>query len=301
MSTMLERSTRVGVVSKTEPGQASSPMFILPFTVLMALLALTGSLVGILVDTTYSRETENWAAQAIAQDLVNLLAFSSLVVLAIFAVRGSLRAYLAWLGVVAYSAYTYAIYAFALHFGPLFLVHVGVFGLSIYALIVGVMRIDYELLKKAFEADVPRRFTASLVLAIGAFFYLLWLSIVAPSLLAGDTPEEVVNAGLLTNPVHVLDMAVLLPAMLLAGVCLMRQRAIGYLLAPVVLGATFTISLGIVVVQPVLDARGETPAWGVGGAIAIVALIELAALIRFLRAIPQRAILSSVLRGPLRI
>jgi len=300
MSTTLERSTKVGGRSKKESEQAPSPMFILRFTVPMALLALTGSLVGILVDTTYSRETENWAAQAIAQDLVNLLAFSSLVVLAIFAVHGSLRAYLAWLGVVAYSAYTYAIYAFALHFGPLFLVHVAVFGLSIYALIVGVMRIDYELLKEAFEAGVPRRFTASLVLAIGAFFYLLWLSSLVPSLFSGDAPEEVVDAGLLTNPVHVLDMAVLLPAMLLAGVCLMRQRAIGYLLAPVVLGATFTISLGIVVVQPVLDARGETPAWGVGGVIAIVALIELAALIRFLRAIPQRVILSSVLRGPLR-
>ena len=301
MSTTLERSTRVGIVSKKEPGQAPSPIFILLFTVPMALLALLGSLVGILVDTTYSRETENWAAQAIAQDLVNLLAFSSLVVLAILAVRGSLRAYLAWLGVVAYSAYTYAIYAFALHFGPLFLIHVTVFGLSIYALIVGVMRIDYELLKGAFEAGAPRRLTASLVLAIGGFFYLLWLSSVVPSLLAGDTPEEVVDAGLLTNPVHVLDMAVLLPAMLLAGVCLMRRRAIGYLLGPIVLGATFTISLGIVVVQPVLDARGETPAWGVGGVIAIVALIELAALIRFLRAIPQRVILSSVLRGPLRI
>lgn len=299
MSTTLVRPTTTAV-SNGETGQPPSPRFILRFTVPMALLALTGSLVGILVDTTYSRETENWAAQAIAQDLVNLLAFSSMVILAILAARGSLRAYLAWLGVVAYSAYTYAIYAFALHFGPLFLVHVAVFGLSIYALIVGVMLIDSELLKRAFTAGVPRRFTASLVLAIGAFFYLLWLSSVVPPLLAGDTPEEVVDAGLLTNPVHVLDMAVLLPAMLLAGVCLMRQRAIGYLLAPVVLGATFTISLGIVVIQPVLDARGETPAWGVGGVIAIVAFIELAALIRFLRALPQQVILSSVLRRPLR-
>ena len=179
----------------------------------------------------YSEETENWVAQAIAQDLVNLVAFLALAILAILAVRGSLRAYLAWLGVVAYGTYTYAIYAFALHFGPLFLVHVAVFGMSIYTLIVGLMRIDYELVKEVFTEHVPRRFIASLLITIGAFFYLLWLASVIPSLIAGETPEEIVKAGLLTNPVHVLDMAVLLPAMLLAGFLLLRQRAFGYVLA----------------------------------------------------------------------
>ena len=295
MSTAL-RSITPDASAPTEEPKQRRETFVLLFTVPMTLLALTGSIAGILFDAPYSEETENWVAQAIAQDLVNLVAFLALAILAILAVRGSLRAYLAWLGVVAYGAYTYAIYAFALHFGPLFLVHVAVFGMSIYALIVGLMRIDYELVKEVFTGRVPRRFIASLLITIGAFFYLLWLASVIPSLIAGETPEEIVKAGLLTNPVHVLDMAVLLPAMLLAGFLLLRQRAFGYVLAPLVLGATFTISLGIVVVQPVLDARGETPMWGVGGVIAIVALVELGTLIRLLRAIPPQTPLSGALR-----
>ena len=270
--------------------------FILLFTVPMTLLALTRSIAGIFFDAPYSEETENWVAQAVAQDLVNLVAFLALAGLAILAIRGSLRAYLAWLGVVAYSAYTYAIYAFALHFGPLFLIHVAIFGMSIYALIVGLMRIDYEHVKEAFTGRVPRRFIASLLITIGAFFYVMWLGSVVPSLVADETPEEIVKAGLLTNPVHVLDMAVLLPAMLLAGFLLLRHRAFGYVLAPLVLGATFTISLGIVVIQPVLEVRGQAPAWGVGGVIAIVALVELGALIRHLRAIPPQTPLSGALR-----
>ena len=295
MSTTLKSFTPNASAANEDPKQRRAT-FVMLFTVPMTLLALTGSIAGIFFEAPYSEETENWVAEAVAQDLVNLAAFLALAILAILAVRGSLRAYLAWLGVVAYGAYTYAIYAFSLHFGPLFLVHVAVFGMSIYALIVGLMRIDYEHVKEAFTGRVPRLFIASLLITIGAFFYLLWLASVIPSLIAGETPEEIVKAGLLTNPVHVLDMAVLLPAMLLAGFLLLHQRALGYVLGPLVLAATFTISLGIVVVQPVLDARGETPVWGVGGFIAVVALVELGALIRFLRAIPPQTPLSAVMR-----
>jgi len=295
MSTILE-SNASDMREPNEKPKKRRGMFVLRFTVPMAVLALTGSIAGIFFDAPYSEETENWVAQAVAQDLVNLVAFLTLAGLAILAIRGSLRAYLAWLGVVAYSAYTYAIYAFAMHFGPLFLIHVAGFGMSIYALIVGLARIDYELVKRTFTGRVPRRSVAWLLLTIGAFFYVLWLGSVVPSLMANETPEEIVKAGLLTNPVHVLDMAVLLPAMLLAGFFLLHHRAFGYVLAPLVLGATFTISLGIVVLQPVLDARGQAPAWGVGGVIAIVALVELGALIRLLRAIPPQTPLSDALR-----
>ena len=97
------------------------------------------------------------------------------------------------------------------------------------------------------------------------------------------------KAGLLTNPVHVLDIAVFLPAMLIAGILLLRRRAAGYVLAPLVLGAAFAISLGIVVMQPVLAARGEDPAWGIGGAVLIVAAVEVLTLARFLWSIHPRA------------
>jgi hypothetical protein len=115
------------------------------------------------------------------------------------------------------------------------------------------------------------------------FFYFLWLSVSVPAVISGDTPREVLDAGVSTNPVHVIDMALFLPAMLVAGVALLKRRAIGYVLAPVVLGAAFVISLGIITIQPVLAARGEDPAWGVGAGIAVAAAVELTVLVRFLR------------------
>ena len=271
--------------------------FILWFSLPIAVGALGGALLGIFGHSAYARETSNWVAQAVAQDIANLVAYSALIVLAVLAARRALRAYLAWIGLLGYSVYTFAIYAFAVHFGPLFLLYVAVFGLSIYALVVGLSRLDYERVKERVGARVPRRFTSSLLMAIGGFFYLLWLSAVVPALVAGRVPDDVVKAGVLVNPVHVLDMAVFLPAMLLAGALLLRRRAMGYVLTPLVLTAAFTISLGIIVIQPVSAVRGETSAWGVGAAVAVLAVVELLTLIRFLSAIEVEANVSSVLRN----
>jgi hypothetical protein len=41
------------------------------------------------------------------------------------------------------------------------------------------------------------------------------------------TPESVAGAGLFTNPVHVIDRAIVLPAHVIAGVALLRRRPAG--------------------------------------------------------------------------
>ena len=172
----------------------------------IALLALSGSAVGILVDSIYPQETANWAAQSVAQDFANLITFGALLVLGLLAARGSLRAYLAWLGVLGFSAYSYAIYAFTIHFGPLSLLYVGVFGLSLCTLIGGLLSVDSERVKAGFGASPPVRSTAAFVTGVAALFYLLWLSAIVPAMLDGTTPQELVDVGLPTNPVHVIDL-----------------------------------------------------------------------------------------------
>src|ERR671919_115248 len=133
---------RVALASRIE----RSPVSIwLRMTVPIALLATIGSIVSLVFEESiYGRETANWAAQSVGQDIANLIAFTVLVGAAFLSARGSMRAYLIWIGLLIYSAYTYAIYTFALHFGPLFLVWVAVFGLSVYALIGAVANVDAE-------------------------------------------------------------------------------------------------------------------------------------------------------------
>ena len=264
----------------------------------IAALAMAGSAAGILLESVYSKETANWTAQAITTDIVNVgVAYPALLLLAFFASRGSLRAYLAWTGVLAYSVYSYSIYAFSIHFGPLFLIYVAVLGMSVYALVGGLVSLDPNRVKASFNSRAPVRSTSTLLIALGTAFYLLWLSAIIPATLDSTTPQELVETGLASNPVHVLDMAVFLPAMVLAGVLLAKGRSLGYVLASTVLGAAILFSLGIVGLQPVLAGRGEMPVWGLAVGIGIVTAVELLVLFRFLGSVDSDADLTRASTG----
>ncbi len=92
-----------------------------------SLLAITGSVISLSIDRIYASLTGAFLPQAIAQDIANLIIASpALLILAVLAIRGSLRAYLLWLGVVTFTVYNYVIYAFSIPFGPLFLLWVAI-------------------------------------------------------------------------------------------------------------------------------------------------------------------------------
>ena len=250
----------------------------LPITV----LAFAGSLAGILVGDIYAEETADWAGQAVGQDIANLFLYPLLLGLAYLAARGSLRAYLAWTGLLAYSAYTYAIYAFAIHFGPLFLLYVAVLGLSVYALIGSLTSIDAERVKSSFAAATPVKQTAWVINGLVVVFLTLWLSTDIPATVRNAPSEELGDSGLLTNPVHVLDLSLFLPAMALAGTLLFRRRALGFVLAPVVLVAGIGIAVGVVSLSVVLSLRGQS-SLAIAVFMALLALGELLVLYRLLR------------------
>jgi hypothetical protein len=111
-------------------------------SVLVAALAAVASLCGLLLPGTYARETAVWAAQAVGQDAANLFVAAMLLVSVAYIRRGSLRAYLAWLGLLLYLVYAFAIYAFAVRFQFLFPVYVAVLGLSFYTLAGGLLAAD---------------------------------------------------------------------------------------------------------------------------------------------------------------
>ena len=250
----------------------------------IALLAIGGSVAGILVDSIYAQETANWAAQSVAQDFANLITVGALLVLGLLAARGSLRTHLAWLGVLGFSAYTYAIYAFTIHFGPLFLLYVAVLGLSLYTLVGGLLSIDPERVKASFGPSAPVRSTAALLIGVAAVFYLLWLSAIVPATLDGTTPKALVDTGLPANAVHVLDLAIFLPGAVLAGALLWRRRALGYVLAPLVLTMMALFGVTVVCINAVLAARGLDAVWAVALGMTAFSTVALVALSRFLSA-----------------
>jgi len=254
-------------------------------SIAIATLGIGGSLVGLGVDRIYALETREWAGEAVGQDIANLIVFTAMLTFAYAAARGSLKAELVWTGTLVYSAYTYAIYAFDVHFGPLFLLYVAVFGLSAWALGSTIVAADPASLKRRFAAPHLVAFAANLLIVVSAAFALLWLSEDVAATIDGSPSEALAKSGLATNPVHVLDLSLLLPACLFAGFLLRRGQAWGYYLVPVLLTAASAIGTGIVTMMIVLSARGEETSLVVAAVIGALVVVQVGTVWRFLQGI----------------
>lgn len=229
-----------------------------------AVLAIAGSVTSLAVPRIYAGLTPAFLPQALAQDIVNLaVAAPAMLILAGLALRGSVRAYLLWLGVLTFTVYNYVIYTFSIPFGALFLPWVGVLGLCLFALIGGVAAADHDRVATCFVNRRAVVVVAWSLMVVAVLFGLLWLSEDLPALLAGVVPQSVREMAVPTNPVHILDLAFFLPATLVTGVQLLRRKAFTFTVAPAFL--VFLILTGgpILVTPFVQAARGETAAWGV--------------------------------------
>jgi hypothetical protein len=232
-----------------------APLAVLGAFPLAALVAFV-SLVGISSASIYARETPNWAAQAVGQDWFDLLfAVPWLLVTGVFAMRGSRRAQLLLAGGMLYTFYEFVIYCFSVHFNALFLAYCATLGGSFFAL-VGMGKLLFSDSVRWHPNDGPIRTAGVFLIGVGCLFALAWLGDIVTALMLHSTPPSVQEAGVPTNPVHVIDLSIVLPLHVIAGVALLRRRPVGYVLAPVVLAFGVLMALSLAGMMFVMRARG---------------------------------------------
>ncbi len=258
------------------------------------LAALLGavSVGGIVLPSAYARETASWAAQGLGQDWVDLLIVTpALVVFGVLALRGSAVARLLLGGVYVYTLYSFVIYAMAMHFNSLFFLYCAVLGVSFFAAAALSARLAREDVRSWYSANAPVRLAGVFLLVLAMLFAGMWLAEDVPSVLSGRPPGSLEEVGLITNPVHVLDLSIVLPALALAGVSLLRRRPLGYLLAPLMLGFSAYMSLAIGGMILSLVRRGleaNVALSAIFGAVAAACVVVLALTVRGLR-LPRSA------------
>jgi hypothetical protein len=213
---------------------------------LAAVLAAATSLAGLFWTGAYARETKAWWVQAVGQDAANLPVVAvTLGCAALLRRRGSLAALCVWLGCLLYFIYAFVIYAFAVHFTALFLAYVAVLGLSFHAVVATLAGLDVTAVTAPLRDRPGTKAASPLLIAIGLVFATLWLIEDTPHVLANTPPPSLAETALWTNPVHVLDLAFVLPAMIVTGVQLRRGRPWALLLAPVLL--VFAVAMGVAI------------------------------------------------------
>jgi hypothetical protein len=253
----------------------------------LAALVAAVSLGGILLPSTYARETASWAAQALGQDWVDLVAAVPwLAITGVLARRGSRRALILLGGGLLFTVYELVIYAFSVRFNSLFLLYCATLGLSLFALVTLLAGLVGQDGRSWYDGPLPRRTVAAFLIGVGGVFGLLWLAEVVPASLRAGIPPSLAEAAVPTNPVHVMDLSFILPLHVTAGVSLARRRPLAYALAPILLAFDALMALSIAGMMVVMRLRGVDAAPAVMGIMACLSAasgILLAQMLQHLR------------------
>ena len=263
------------------------PNHVMVWSLAISVLVTLASVLGLADPDVYGKETRNWATQAKGQDLGNLLAVVTLLVSGYGYYGGSHRAALVWLGTLLYLVYAYIVYSMAVHFNELFLVYVAALGLSSYAVIwsLGRLRADHRHL----PPPSARRVAGYTSIAIGVLFGLLWLSELIPATLSGEVPQSVIDAGLWVNPIHVIDLSVLLPGFIIAGYLTLKGNASGQFFVGPLLVFSVLMGASIVAAMILMTFEGSESTMPPLVMVSLIVLASLFAAWRYLMSFPVPA------------
>jgi hypothetical protein len=244
------------------------------FITLITLLAVSvtvSSIGGILMDDMYIRETANWRAQSIAQDIVDLVLGVPLLLYAALSWRTGKRTSLFLLaGTLLFFLYTFIIYTFDVHFNRFFLLYCLSLGLTFYTLMYVILSLKHDELKNWFDTSKKATYATIFMYVVTFVFYFLWLSSIVPPMLRGEIPKELIEVGLPTNPVHIIDLVFFLPSLIIIAIMMKKGKWQAYFAAASFMVFSVVMALSIAGLIIYMELTGVGTGYGV--AIAMFAL-----------------------------
>ncbi len=264
--------------------QPYAPRSLFVVTWLLAALLAVVSLCGLVVPATYARETAALAIQGLGQDAFDLIVVLPALLSSLVGLRrrSRLAAHL-WGALVLYLIYTFVIYAFSLYFNYAFLAYCAILGLAFYGALTFFAHGLGEV-QARYGARPRVRLLAWFLIVIALLFGLLWLKEIVAALASGRLPASVEEQGLKTNAVHVLDLAFLLPGMVVTAVALLRRRTIGFVFGPVLALFVAIMALSLVALALAMQWKGQGNNWGLVGGSTLLAVAAVAVYAAFERA-----------------
>ena len=191
---------------------------------------VAASLYGLMAAHPYRGLPHETVVAARAQDVCSILVA---VLLLLLARRTTAQAHLVRLGLLAYVAYSYAIYLTGVPMNRIFLVYVALVSVSAAAFLHGLLRLRPSAWPRIASSRLERG-TGWMLVVVAVLFAGLWLTALLPFTFGGSTPSPEGPGGV-AYPVFILDLAVVLPAIAAVGVMLMQGRPVAGPLAAVAL------------------------------------------------------------------
>lgn len=203
----------------------------------------------------YRFDTQSVAIQAISQDVVTILVWGSLFIVAWLKLKeNSELSKLFFIGLLGYTLYAYMSYAFLSHFNELFLLYVWNMSLSGYLIIRTSITLKTDKIREIYKLPLPIRRTVVFLVLVGTMLALMWLARIIPALSPSMQPVGLETYHTLV--IQVMDLGIIVPLSLFAAYKLAKRTVVGYILTSVLLfkgTALFTAVGTMAVVQGFLD------------------------------------------------
>lgn len=241
----------------------------------------------------YYYDTVSTAAQMQGNDLITLVVGLPLLAISTwFAFRESLRGRLLLTGTLGFFLYTYMSMSMLTAYNALFLVYVALFTLSLYAFILSLMAIDVTSLPQHFSPRLPHGWIAGVLFAVGGFLILAWLGRIGSPLLQGQTPAL---ENTTTLVIQAMDLTLIAPLAIIAGILLLRRTAWGYLLTSIAVLKGLTMALGVSAMGINMALQGVPDSLGILIPFLILTLLNLITAVFLLKNIKtEQVVLLSV-------
>ncbi|MFP9190517.1 hypothetical protein [Natronosalvus vescus] len=228
-------------------------------TIGIAVLSVVSSLLGLFRPGHYDPAL---LPQFYAQDALVLVVGVPALALGLYtALAGSLRGYIVWLGALAYMTYMWASVGLQVPFNRFFLGYILLFGLSLFTFVGGTVAIDPVGVRQSLADHLSERLYGGFLLVIALGLAVLWLAELVPATLTGTPPLLVEEMGPQALVSHFLDLAVVVPGLLVGAVWLIQGRSWGYVFAGVglVFGALLAPTIAAMTVVLVLEDDVTVP------------------------------------------
>ncbi len=208
----------------------------------------------------YAYQTVSQAYQVIAHDLVNLFVALPVYVLTYWLMKKDypVAPYL-FAATALYFAFTFGIYTFFAVFNDLFLVYVTILGINFYIVLNIVSRVSRADTVRMYGDRYPKSLLANYLVVVSSLMALFWIFQALPTVLGGSEAGQILPVGTTLVP-HAIDLAFLLPIVLVAGCTLYSGHAAGYIAASIVPLFLVIMMSSVVAKGVILTVTGIEPA-----------------------------------------
>lgn len=205
----------------------------------IASLSLVAACIGVFNQDVYGKVISyDLLPGTVAQDAITIIASVVLLYLSLKTTDTDVKKQIVVMSLLAYLFYGYGIYVIERVYNWLYLLYMAIVALSFWSVLYGLTNINHDALRQTKVSSWVRNLSAGCLFFTAVLFYILWIGQLLPLMRSGEKIEFFYS-------IFILDMAFVLPAIVISGVLLIKKNVLGLIFAPILFFKAFTLLFSV--------------------------------------------------------